>query len=210
MSTASGWQPSNPSPMRPEEFLRCATPGAWLAQVGDNLDTLLIDHANCEKKAAGNALNLLYRHVEHTQLLTRLSKLAREELRHFEQVLQLMQSRGIRYRHVSASRYAGTLREALCKSEPQRLIDTLIVGAIVEARSCERFASLVPVLDVELGRFYAGLQASEARHFEIYLIQARKVAGKNIDNRIDQLLTIETGLITSIDPDFRFHSGVPG
>jgi len=196
--------------MRPEEFLCCATPGAWLVQAVDHLDTLLIDHANCEKKAAGNALNLLYRHVEHIQLLTRLSKLAREELRHFEQVLQVMQSRGIRYRHVSASRYAGTLREALSKSEPQRLIDTLIVGAIVEARSCERFASLVPVLDVELGQFYAGLQASEARHFEVYLMLARKFAEKNIDNRIDQLLRIEADLITSLDPDFRFHSGVPG
>lgn len=210
MSTVSGWRLTSQNPMRPEEFLCCATPGAWLAQALENLDTLLIDHANCEKKAAGNALNLLYRHVEHTQLLTRLSKLAREELRHFEQVLQVMQSRGIQYRHVSASRYAGTLREQLSKTEPQRLIDTLIVGAIVEARSCERFASLVPVLDLELGQFYAGLQASEARHFEVYLALARKVANQDINGRIDQLLEIEAGLITSKDPNFRFHSGVPG
>ena len=196
--------------MRANEFLRCATPVAWLDRAVDNLDTLLIDHANCEKKAAGNALNLLYRHVEHTSLLMRLSKLAREELRHFEQVLQVMRSRGIRYRHVSASRYAGTLREHLNKMEPQRLIDTLIVGAIVEARSCERFASLVPVLDPELGQFYAGLQASEARHFEVYLALARNLAGKDIDGRVDQLLGIEAELISSKDPDFRFHSGVPG
>ena len=196
--------------MRAKEFLRCATPVAWLDQAVDNLDTLLIDHANCEKKAAGNALNLLYRHVEHTHLLLRLSKLAREELRHFEQVLEVMRSRAIRYRHVSASRYAGTLREQLNKMEPQRLIDTLIVGAIVEARSCERFASLVPVLDLELGQFYAGLQASEARHFEVYLTLAHKLAGKDIDARIGQLLEIEAELITSRDPDFRFHSGVPG
>ncbi len=196
--------------MRAKEFLCCVTPVAWLDQAVDNLDTLLIDHANCEKKAAGNALNLLYRHVEHTHLLMRLSKLAREELRHFEQVLQVMQRRSIRYRYVSASRYAGTLREQLNKMEPQRLIDTLIVGAIVEARSCERFASLVPVLDLELGQFYAGLQASEARHFEVYLALARKLAGKDVDARIGQLLEIEADLITSKDSDFRFHSGVPG
>jgi tRNA 2-(methylsulfanyl)-N6-isopentenyladenosine37 hydroxylase len=196
--------------MRAKEFLCCDTPVAWLEQAVDNLDTLLIDHANCEKKAAGNALNLLYRHVEHTHLLLRLSKLAREELRHFEQVLQVMRSRGIRYRHVSASRYAGMLREQLNKMEPQRLIDTLIVGAIVEARSCERFASLVPVLDLELGQFYAGLQASEARHFEVYLALARKVADQDIEARVDQLLEIEAELITTRDPDFRFHSGVPG
>ena len=196
--------------MRVKEFLSCVTPVAWLERAVDNLDTLLIDHANCEKKAAGNALNLLYRHVEHTHLLMRLSKLAREELRHFEQVLQVMRSRGVRYRHVSASRYAGTLREQLNKMEPQRLIDTLIVGAIVEARSCERFASLVPVLDLELGQFYAGLQASEARHFEVYLALARNVADQDIDARVDQLLEIEAELITSRDPEFRFHSGVPG
>lgn len=196
--------------MRVKEFLSCVTPVAWLERAVDNLDTLLIDHANCEKKAAGNALNLLYRHVEHTHLLMRLSKLAREELRHFEQVLQVMHSRGIRYRHVSASRYAGTLREQLNKMEPQRLIDTLIVGAIVEARSCERFASLVPVLDLELGQFYAGLQASEARHFEVYLALARNLADQDIDARVDQLLEIEAELITSRDPEFRFHSGVPG
>lgn len=195
--------------MRAMEFLCCATPAAWLERAADNLDTLLIDHANCEKKAAGNALNLLYRHVEHTHLLMRLSKLAREELRHFEQVLQVMRSRGVRYRHVSASRYAGRLREQLHKMEPQRLIDTLIVGAIVEARSCERFASLVPVLDIELGQFYAGLQASETRHFEIYLALAQQLADKDIDARVDQLLEFEAELITSKDPDFRFHSGVP-
>lgn len=196
--------------MAPEVFLNCPTPQAWLDHAVTNIETLLIDHANCEKKAAGNALNLLYRHVEHTPLLQRLSKLAREELRHFEQVVALMQARGIVYRHVSASRYAAGLRAHLNRSEPQRLVDTLIIGAIVEARSCERFGALVPRLDVELGTFYAGLQASESRHFEIYLGLGRRLATTNIDSRVDELLGIEAELISSPDPEFRFHSGVPG
>lgn len=197
--------------MTPREFLRCATPQAWLDVAVDDLDTLLIDHANCEKKAAGTALSLMYRYIDRERLLMRLSKLAREELRHFEQVLALMKKRGIHYRHVSPSRYAGELRRPVRTHEPARLIDTLIVGAIVEARSCERFQALAPRLDPELAAFYRGLEASESRHFEVYLGLAVSAAGDTpIDERIDHFLELEMSLIQGPDPELRFHSGVPG
>ncbi len=113
------------------EFLPCATPAAWIAWAQQNPVLLLVDHANCEKKAASTALNLMYRYVEHPRLLHKLSRLAREELRHFEQVLAIMQRRGIDYPQLSASRYAGELRRAVRTHEPGRLVDTLLVGALI-------------------------------------------------------------------------------
>ena len=196
------------APLR--EFLPCATPAAWVEWALDNQDLLLVDHANCEKKAASAALNLIYRYVDKPVLLNKLSRLAREELRHFEQVLALMQRRDIDYPQLSASRYAGEMRRQVRSEEPDRLLDTLLVGAIIEARSCERFAALVPVLDAELADFYGSLLKSEARHFGDYLQLARSLAGREeIDARLSQLLEVERHLIESTDGEFRFHSGVP-
>lgn len=193
-----------------ERFLHCATPEAWVQAALVNQDLLLVDHANCEKKAASTALNLMYRYVDRHQLLTRLSRLAREELRHFEQVIAIMQRRGIAYPQLTASRYAGCLRREVRSEEPARLVDTLLAGAIIEARSCERFARLVPVLDEELADFYASLLKSEARHFADYLKLARTVtSAAEVESRLAELLDVERGLIESEDGEFRFHSGVP-
>jgi tRNA 2-(methylsulfanyl)-N6-isopentenyladenosine37 hydroxylase len=193
------------------EFLLCATPDAWVAQALKEPEVLLIDHANCEKKAASTALNLIYRYVDNFELLNKMSRLAREELRHFEQVLAIMQKRRIPYRPVSASRYAAELRKPVRTSEPEKLIDTLIVGAIIEARSCERFACLAPHLDNELKKFYESLLQSEARHFQDYLSLARKAAGAEpIDERVRFFLELERKLIEEADEEFRFHSGVYG
>ena len=138
-----------------------------------------------------------------------LSQLAREELLHFEQVVGLMRERGIRYDHLSPSRYAGALRAEVSTSEPRRLVDTLIVGALIEARSCERFAALAPRVDPELGRYYRYLLKSESRHFEDYLDLARRYADEPIDDRIAFFKEKERGLIESPDSEFRFHSGTP-
>ncbi len=196
--------------MNVNSFLRCATPDAWLAAVPSNLPVLLVDHANCEKKAASTALNLIYRYVDKPDLMMQLSKLAREELRHFEQVLALLASREIEYRHVSPARYAGGLRDGVRTFEPARLVDTLIVCAIVEARSCERFQMLLAVLDDELAGFYASLLKSEERHFNVYLKMARTYGGSEIDARIEHFLDLDKQLILEPDTDFRFHSGPPG
>ena len=190
-------------------FLPCRTPEAWIGWALENEALLLIDHAHCEKKAASTALNLMFRYVDRPELLDNLSQLAREELLHFEQVVGLMRERGIRYDHLSPSRYAGALRAEVSTSEPQRLVDTLIVGALIEARSCERFAALAPRVDPELGRYYRYLLKSESRHFEDYLNLARRYAETPIDDRIAFFKEKERGLIESPDSEFRFHSGTP-
>lgn len=191
-----------------KEFLGCDTPDRWLELALENHSILLIDHANCEKKAASTAMNLIYRYIDKPDLLHRLSRLAREELRHFEQVLALMQKRDIEYVHVSASRYANGMREHCRNKEPDKLIDILIVGAFIEARSCERFAKLAPHLDDELRDFYESLLKSESRHFKDYLKLAEKYAEEPIDGRVGFFREHERNLILTKDSEFRFHSGI--
>jgi tRNA-(ms[2]io[6]A)-hydroxylase len=195
-------------------FLHCETPQAWVQSAVSRLPLLLIDHANCEKKAASTAMNLMYRYTEYPDLLHKLSRLAREELRHFEQVLKIMERRGIDYAPVSASRYAAELRRSIRSHEPGRLVDTLVTGAVIEARSCERFAALAPALheelDDELAAFYESLLRSEARHFRDYLLLARRVSNRDEVQRRQQVFCrLDAELISSPDVELRFHSGVP-
>ena len=192
------------------DFLGCRTPDAWIGWALQHPDILLIDHAHCEKKAASTALNLMFRYVDRPELLDALSQLAREELLHFEQVLGIMRQRGVQYDHLTPSRYAAGLRAHMRTSEPGRLVDVLIIGALIEARSCERFAALAPHVDEELGRYYRFLLKSESRHFEDYLRLAELYAGEDIKDRLALLVAEERRLIESQDQDFRFHSGVPG
>ena len=191
-------------------FLGCQTPRAGVLWALEKPDIILVDHANCEKKAASTAMNLMYRYVEHHTLLNKLSRLAREELRHFEQVIGIMKARGVGYPQLSASRYAGELRKQVRTHEPARLVDTLLIGAIIEARSCERFAALVPELDEELAEFYASLLKSESRHFTDYLKLARDMSSaEEVASRLPGFLQCERELIEGPDSEFRFHSGVP-
>ena len=190
-----------------ETFLLCPTPQAWIDQAVQQQDILLIDHANCEKKAASTALTLMFRYIERPDLQHKLSRLAREELRHFEQVAALMKRRGIPYRPVSASLYAQRLRGHVRTSEPGKLIDTLIVGAFIEARSCERFYRLAPCLDEEMAKFYRSLLKSEARHYLDYLSMAEKYAGGSIAERVAFFAEAEREAILTPDSEFRFHSG---
>ncbi|NNL62909.1 MAG: tRNA-(ms[2]io[6]A)-hydroxylase [Woeseiaceae bacterium] len=194
------------------DFLATPTPDAWLDVACQRLPELLLDHANCELKAASTALGFLYRYPQRGALAQRMSRLAREELRHFEQVRAIMNEMDIPFERLSASRYAGGLREAVRDEEPYKLLDMLLIGALIEARSCERFAKIAPRLPEKLGRFYAGLLASEARHFEHYIAFAKSecgVDGAEIDERLEQLKAIEASLIMEPDDEFRFHSGTP-
>lgn len=192
-----------------KQFLACETPQAWIDVALTQQPLLLIDHAHCEKKAASTAMTLMFRYVDRPDLLRKMSRLAREELIHFEQVLAIMEDRGIEYIHLSASRYAAGLREIVKTHEPQRLIDILIIGAFVEARSCERFAKLAPFLDPELERFYRSLLKSEGRHYQDYLQLAQDYSPDPIDERVEEFRQIEKSLILSEDNEFRFHSGIP-
>ncbi len=193
------------------KFLGCSTPAAWLAAARLDLATVLLDHANCEMKAASTALGFVYRYPLDRALVTQMSRLAREELRHFEQVQSVLARREVAPTHLSAARYAAALRSEVAKTEPQRLLDSLLVGAFIEARSCERFAGLADVVDDDLAGFYRGLLTSEARHFEVYLGLARERAPPDypLGQRLAELRALEAALICEPDPILRFHSGPP-
>ena len=191
-----------------QTFLPCATPDRWLENALDHQSLMLIDHANCEKKAASTALNLIYRYTDNFELLNKMSRLAREEMRHFEQVIAIMKRRNINYLHISASRYAAGMRDLARNDDPGRLVDVLVIGAFIEARSCERFARLAPYLDDELEQFYTSLLKSEGRHYQDYLKLAKKAAGDaGIGERVALFAERERELIEQADTEFRFHSG---
>lgn len=195
--------------------LLAPTPERWLAAACEHWQELLIDHAYCEKKAASTALALIFAYPERERRNLELSRLAREELRHFEQVTRLMARLSVPFRRLRPGRYAAGLRAALRTSEPHRQLDLLLAGAIIEARSCERFALLAPRLPAPLGEFYAGLCAAEARHGELYISWAREVGGElgavGVDwrARLHELAGLEAGLILGDDGELRFHSGPP-
>ncbi len=192
------------------DFLACRTPGVWIEAALVNQDIMLIDHKNCEFKAASTALSLMAKYSSHVDLLNAMSRLAREELVHHEQVLRIMKRRKIGLRPVSAARYASGLRKIVRTHEPHKLVDTLVIGAFIEARSCERFEALVPHLDDELAKFYFGLLKSEARHFQNYLKLAYQYGDeRDVDEAIERVRAVERDLIESPDSEFRFHSGVP-
>lgn len=193
-----------------DAFLLCPTPDSWVQAALQNLDILLIDHANNEKKAAGAAFQFMFQYNDKFDLLAKMSRLAREELRHFEQVIGIIRKRGIPMANISSARYAGSLRKLVRNHNPYRLTDALVVGAIVEARSCERFAALVPHLDADLSKFYASLLKSEARHFQDYLKLAYLYGDEaDVAAKVEEIRLAERELIESPDEDFRFHSGVP-
>jgi tRNA-(ms[2]io[6]A)-hydroxylase len=191
-------------------FLGCRTPQAWVEAALAEPEVMLLDHKNCEFKAASTALSLIARYNQHAELVVYMSRLAREELVHHEQVLRLLRKRGIALRPVSASRYASGLRKTVRNHEPHKLVDTLVVGAFIEARSCERFEALVPHLDEELAGFYFGLLKSEARHYQNYLRFAFQYGeAADVERSIDRVRAVEQELVESSDAEFRFHSGVP-
>ena len=194
-------------------LLGAATPAAWLEAACAARDTLVIDHANCEKKAASTALALMFAYAEDLALADRLSRLAREELRHYEQVAKLIAVLGIAPRRLGPGRYAERLRRLVSRAEPQREMDLMIAGAFIEARSCERFEALVPVIGAPLDAFFQGLHKAEFRHYKMYLDLARRAAvraGADLDARIGEFARLEAELITAPDDQFRFHSGPPG
>jgi tRNA-(ms[2]io[6]A)-hydroxylase len=189
------------------------TSDRWFDVACDRWRELLVDHANCEKKAASTALSLIFTYAEDRALAINMSRLAREELRHFEQVQKLMTQLNVPFQRMSPSRYAEGLRKAMRVDEPGRLIDLLVCGALIEARSCERFEKLAPRLQSPLKEFYAGLCASEARHHQMYLRLAEERSGEdeatNWQIALTRLAEIEAQLVASPDAKFRFHSGVP-
>lgn len=193
-------------------LLKATTPPAWIAQARAETDVLLIDHANCEKKAASTALSLMFAYAEDLELSVKMSRLAREELRHYEQVAKLMKALDLVPQRLAPGRYAERLRRLVAKSEPHREVDLMICGALIEARSCERFAALAPAIGGRIGDLFQGLHDAEARHYRVYLDLARRAAeraGIGFHPRVEEFAVLESQLITSRDDVFRFHSGTP-
>lgn len=187
--------------------LAAATQPSWIACALSDLDALLVDHAHCEKKAAGTALNLIFRYPQHGFLHRPLSALAREELTHFEAVLQRLEARGSGLRAQRPAAYAGRLRKAARAHEPARLLDTLLCCALIEARSCERFQILADALeDPELRRFYAGLLAAEARHHGIYVDLAVQLAPREARERLRELAELEAEVLAEPPARPRLHA----
>jgi tRNA-(ms[2]io[6]A)-hydroxylase len=194
--------------------LQAATPAAWAVHAAREWRTLLVDHANCEKKAASTALALMFAYPEDRALSLAMARLAREELRHFEQVQKLMQQLDVPATRMGPGRYAGALRARVATADPARKRDLLLTGTLIEARSCERFEVVAPLLPEPLGSFYQGLAASERRHAGLYL----ELAAAGIESgeqlsalhaRLAELAAVEARLVLDPDPEFRFHSGVP-
>ena len=188
--------------------LQSASDARWLAQVDAHLDDILIDHAHCEKKAAGVAMNLLFSYVDQVPLARAMTEIVNEELAHFHLVLDLLERRGIRFRKLSPSSYGQRLHAVVRKEEPARAIDRLLVAGLIEARSCERFAVLRDhVADAELREFYGSLFESEARHHATYVRLACDVAPEEtVRERLHWLAAQEAAIIAQGDPVARMHS----
>lgn len=188
--------------------LRSESPPRWLLQVDRHLDEILIDHAHCEKKAAGTAMNLMFAYVEDQELCRAMTEIVNEELSHFHLVLELLERRGIRFRRLKPSQYGRRLNDLVRKHEPQKAVDRLLVAGLIEARSCERFDLLrrhVP--DRELAAFYDSLFESEARHHSTYVRLAKHfTAAEEVDARLQELAAAEAAIIAEGEDLPRMHS----
>lgn len=186
--------------------LASETPKSWAERAAERMDEILLDHAHCEKKAASNALGLIYRYQQHPELMLPLSQLAREELRHFEQVLGHLERRGVTFDRQFPSPYGARLHEKVRKGE-HRMLDLLLTAALIEARSCERMKLLSEVLDGELGLLYKGLLASEARHTTTFLDLARAFHDDGVLRaRHAELAAWEAEVIATNPIEARMHS----
>jgi tRNA-(ms[2]io[6]A)-hydroxylase len=190
--------------------LASETPPRWVQLAAAEPTLLLLDHAHCEKKAASTAINLMFRYGDRPGLVRAMSALAQEELRHFDEVVALLDARGVVFERVDPSPYAARLYAAVRRAEPDRLLDTLLVCALIEARSCERMKRLAEGLpDAGLADVYRDLLAAEARHFHTYVELAREVAPEEVvRSRLAELAAHEATLLSGQDEPMRMHSRV--
>lgn len=190
------------------KFLQQPTSQQWLEQALAHLDVILLDHSHCERKAAGVALNLMFRYPSHVKLVRSLTAIAREELEHFDQVNQILAGRGLPLRLLAAPPYGARLNQHIRAQEPDRLLDSLLVCGLIEARSHERLGLLgTHCPDPELATFYRGLMASEARHYGAYwLLATAEFERSVVDQRLEALAMVESQLLSTLHPEPRMHS----
>lgn len=180
----------------------------WLKLVDTHLDEILIDHAHCEKKAAGCAMNLIFAYVQQEDLCREMAEIVNEELEHFVMVLDLLKQRSIPFRRLKPGSYGRQLNDLVRRTEPERAIDRLLVASLIEARSCERFHLLAEYVDdPELSRFYGSLFESEARHHTTYVRMAKYFGDdETVRRRLEELSALETEIVNVGDPLPRMHS----
>ena len=180
----------------------------WLSQVDQHLNEILIDHAHCEQKAASTAMDLMFDYVENDDLCREMSEIVREELEHFQLVRDLLKQRGVRFYRLKPGPYGRKLKELVRRLEPHRAVDRLLVGALIEARSCERFVLLRDHLqDDQLKAFYGSLYESEARHHATYVRLARHFASdSDVNTRLQELAIAEAAIIAEGCELPRVHS----
>jgi tRNA 2-(methylsulfanyl)-N6-isopentenyladenosine37 hydroxylase len=185
------------------------TASQWPTRAWAAIDEVLLDHAHCEKKAASAAIKLLFSYPHHRFLQEPLAELAREELAHFQQVLGVLERRGVRYAAIRPSPYGLALHAHVRRDEPDRLLDVLLIAALIEARSCERFQCLAQsVPDPELAAFYHDLLACEARHHGLYFDLAGKLVARTVrDARLAELAAIEAEILARPCEWVRLHAG---
>ena len=194
------------------DILGCQTPASWVSMAVEQIDTLLIDHALCEKKAALSAISMLYSYGQYEKILLNMSKLAREELRHFEMVVAILQARGISYKPIVPSPYAKTLHRSVMGTDtPSRFLGQLVLAAFIEARSYERFVCLSEAIpEQSLADFYHRLCLSEWRHYRLYIDIAETYFSPSVvADAVALLRSVEAELISTPDSLYRIHSGVP-
>lgn len=181
---------------------------AWIEQAIANLDTVMLDHSHCERKAAGVAINLMFRYPSHHKLVRQLTAIAQEELEHFERVNQWLEKRNIPLAPLNSPPYFAKLKSQIRHCEPDRLVDSLLILAIIEARSHERLGLIGENCpDPELGKFYRGLMASEARHYGIYWILAESYSDRaTVERRLAELGEYESSLLATLHHEPRVHS----
>ncbi len=190
------------------KFLQQPTSSAWVEQALANLDIILLDHSHCERKAAGVALNLMFRYPSNTKLVRTLTAIAQEELQHFEQVNQILEQRNIPLAPLAAPPYGSSLAKHIRRDEPDRLLDSLLVSGLIEARSHERLGLLgTHCPEPNLACFYRSLMASEARHYGAYWTLADTYFERStLTQRLKILAQVESDLLATLHPQPRIHS----
>ena len=190
------------------KILKQPTSDRWINQALENLDLVLLDHSHCERKAAGVAINMMFRYPSYTKLVRQLTAIAKEELEHFDQVNQWLEKRGIPLAPLNSPPYGAKLKAQIRHQEPERLLDSLLISALIEARSHERLGLIGEYCpEPELAAFYRGLMASEARHYGIYWLLATHYCDRNlVDPRLDELSSIESEILATLHHEPRIHS----
>ncbi|MEO1619572.1 MAG: tRNA isopentenyl-2-thiomethyl-A-37 hydroxylase MiaE [Cyanobacteria bacterium J06632_3] len=200
--------PAEPTIKPKIKFLKTPTSLAWVEMALANMDKILLDHAQCERKAAGTAIQMMSRYPSSVELVRELTAIAQEELSHYEQVNNWLDRLGIPMQPVSPPPYGASLKKCVRRQEPDRMLDLLLVSALIEARSHERLGLIATHCpNLELAKFYRSLMASEARHYGSYWVLATTYFNTDLVNeRLAELAEQESEILSTLHPEPRIHS----